>query len=51
MEGGLAKVRGRTRTLVAEQLRANDVIVESLLGTTERTIVSVKKDSDQALIF
>jgi type I restriction-modification system DNA methylase subunit len=51
MEGGLANVRERTRTLVAEQLRGIDVVVESLLGTTERTIVSVKKDSDQALIF
>jgi hypothetical protein len=51
MQGVLANVREKTRTLVADEIREIDSLVESLFSTTEGPIASDKTKTDQALMF
>jgi|HubBroStandDraft_4_1064222.scaffolds.fasta_scaffold1538908_1 hypothetical protein len=51
MKGRLADVRENTRTLVDDQIRKIDCLVESLFRETDLPVVGAKKKTDQASMF
>ncbi len=51
MQGGLANVREKTRTLIDDQIKKIDSLVESLFNTTEGPVASDQKKTGQSLMF
>jgi hypothetical protein len=51
MQGGLANVREKTRTLVDDQIRKIDSLVESLFSATQIPVAVDKKKTNQASMF